>query len=142
MMNRHWRKIADIDEHVPINQSDEKAIMSAFQDEEGKPRNNPLWVYLIPGTPPIAIIALSILFVSTRGWSPWTLLLAGIVGLFYFVAANSWVCKRYLGPLIRKEARKRGYDICLQCGYWLQGLPEQCSTCPECGAAVTPKGVY
>lgn len=31
--------------------------------------------------------------------------------------------------------RKRGYNICAECGYLLQGLPDDQEHCPECGTA-------
>lgn len=34
--------------------------------------------------------------------------------------------------------RQSGYDICLQCGYWLKGLNEATTSCPECGTTREP----
>lgn len=31
-----------------------------------------------------------------------------------------------------------GYDMCLKCGYWLRGLAEDVTNCPECGAKREP----
>ena len=31
--------------------------------------------------------------------------------------------------------RDHGYDICLECGYLLKGLPDDRDRCPECGHA-------
>jgi hypothetical protein len=27
-----------------------------------------------------------------------------------------------------------GFDICIECGYWLRGLGDDVKECPECGA--------
>jgi hypothetical protein len=35
---------------------------------------------------------------------------------------------------LRLGVRKRGYEVCLKCGYWLRELPEDEDRCPECGA--------
>lgn len=35
---------------------------------------------------------------------------------------------------MRKAMIEMGYHICPACGYWLKGLPEHTSRCPECGA--------
>ena len=31
--------------------------------------------------------------------------------------------------------RVSGFEVCLQCGYWLRGLGDDVKRCPECGAA-------
>jgi len=38
----------------------------------------------------------------------------------------------YVGP-IRRAMRDLGYDICVGCGYRLQGLDNTVQRCPECG---------
>ena len=35
----------------------------------------------------------------------------------------------------RQAMRRRGFDLCTECGYWLKGLGEESERCPECGAA-------
>jgi len=42
------------------------------------------------------------------------------------------------GPAVWRALRERGYDVCLNCGYWLRGLPEDEDCCPECGAKRQP----
>ncbi len=32
--------------------------------------------------------------------------------------------------------RQSGYDICLECGYWLKGLDDSNYRCPECGKII------
>jgi hypothetical protein len=45
------------------------------------------------------------------------------------------VLERYCyAPLLRRIMREHGYDVCLKCGYWLRGLPDDTARCPECGA--------
>ncbi len=48
-----------------------------------------------------------------------------------------WGCLLY-GLFSRPEhyyrIRLEGFDICVKCGYWLRGLGEDVSNCPECGA--------
>ena len=52
-----------------------------------------------------------------------------------------WVCALY-GFVLRTEhyhrIRLEGFDICLKCGYWLRGLGDEISNCPECGAEREP----
>ena len=52
-----------------------------------------------------------------------------------------WACLLY-GLFSRTEhyhrIRLEGFDICLKCGYWLRGLGDEISNCPECGARREP----
>jgi uncharacterized paraquat-inducible protein A len=41
-------------------------------------------------------------------------------------------------PFARREARRRGFDVCMSCGYWLHGLGADQGRCPECGATREP----
>ncbi|MCH7847838.1 MAG: hypothetical protein IIB53_05690 [Planctomycetes bacterium] len=41
-------------------------------------------------------------------------------------------------PRTYKALREMGYDTCLKCGYWLRGLAEDVTNCPECGAKREP----
>jgi hypothetical protein len=36
------------------------------------------------------------------------------------------------------ELRKRGFDVCLRCGYLLVDLDDSVGHCPECGCSRTP----
>ena len=38
---------------------------------------------------------------------------------------------------LRAAMRRHGFDLCTRCGYWLKGLGEEQTRCPECGA---PRG--
>jgi hypothetical protein len=41
-------------------------------------------------------------------------------------------------PWSLRAVREAGYDVCLQCGYWLRGLGDDVRVCPECGAQREP----
>jgi predicted RNA-binding Zn-ribbon protein involved in translation (DUF1610 family) len=58
---------------------------------------------------------------------------------FLFVLI-SWPILAFAGKWIygrahRKALADMGYDVCIECGYWLRGLPASETRCPECGAA-------
>jgi hypothetical protein len=70
--------------------------------------------------------------IARGGWADWLLRLT----VPFVVGAPTLMLLQRLrmAPLVRQIARERGYDICTRCGYWLRGLPDETTTCPECGA--------
>lgn len=69
------------------------------------------------------------------------------VGLFVLLLVFAptlwiWGCLLY-GLVSRPEhyhrIRLEGFDVCLKCGYWLRGLGDEITNCPECGAEREPK---
>lgn len=42
--------------------------------------------------------------------------------------------KRHLPREIRRVLQQAGLDVCSRCGYWMRGLEQATSRCPECGA--------
>ncbi len=68
------------------------------------------------------------------------------VGLFVLLllfASTLWIwgCLLY-GLVSRPEhyyrIRLEGFDVCLKCGYWLRGLDDETTNCPECGTKREP----
>jgi len=100
------------------------------------------WLLLVLVWPlPIAIIVFMRVAMPWGGATPVlrftrfvvsVLLLAGVV-LYLF---------RLLRPRyqyhLRGVVRQRGHEICLSCGYWLEGLGSDIDHCPECGAKRQP----
>jgi hypothetical protein len=55
------------------------------------------------------------------------------------VVSAAWMYRFiYIGP-VRQAMRELGYDLCLECGYRLQGLSDDVTHCPECGSAREPR---
>lgn len=46
--------------------------------------------------------------------------------------------RRVYAPFAWREARRKGFDVCVHCGYWLRGLGGDVKQCPECGAEREP----
>ena len=46
----------------------------------------------------------------------------------------------YIGP-VRRAMRELGHDICVGCGYRLQGLNSSVERCPECGTPREPRAM-
>jgi hypothetical protein len=96
------------------------------------------------------VLLLLILAVSiASGWAMWIVLdlLAGRgFPLWIWIVGTSISTAIIVGlsyhplmrPFHRREMRqamgRRGFDLCPRCGYWLKGLREDSTRCPECGA--------
>jgi hypothetical protein len=52
-----------------------------------------------------------------------------------FVVAGVWVnvYMRLHRRRFREAMRRRGFDLCIGCGYWLKGLSDDIKRCSECG---------
>jgi hypothetical protein len=50
------------------------------------------------------------------------------------VLLGCWVYRFIYVKPVRCAMRDLGYDLCIGCGYRLQGLPDAAVRCPECGA--------
>ncbi len=50
-----------------------------------------------------------------------------------FVIGGMILQRCRFAPCVYRALRQRGHDVCLKCGYWLRGLNENISRCPECG---------
>jgi len=45
---------------------------------------------------------------------------------------NTWVVEA------RQAMREIGREVCVRCGYWLRGLKDEVTACPECGTEREP----
>lgn len=50
-----------------------------------------------------------------------------------FVAFSMWHWRQVHARSAYRTLRLFGYEICLNCGYWLRSLDEHIAKCPECG---------
>ena len=61
------------------------------------------------------------------------LVLGTIVGVPMVLSAYAIQRPMYRYHL-RRLCRERSYEICMKCGYYLRGLDDEMTKCPECGA--------
>jgi len=63
-------------------------------------------------------------------------------GLAFYIALLGvlfYLLRRFrFASCIYAELRARGFDVCHRCGYRLEGLSEDDTRCPECGAERRP----
>ncbi len=69
------------------------------------------------------------------GYHRWYFSVAALViyvgmlfGLFYLVQRFRYA------PCVYAELREMQFNVCPRCGYWLRGLDETVTQCPECGS--------
>jgi len=50
-----------------------------------------------------------------------------------FVLGGAALQRYRFAPCVYQATRGHGYDVCAKCGYWLRGLTDDITRCPECG---------
>jgi hypothetical protein len=69
--------------------------------------------------------------------SAWRTIVLLLVSVTAGAGGGRLIFIRYLranrGAMLR-AMRRRGYELCTTCGYWLKGLSDDVERCPECGA--------
>ena len=94
-----------------------------------------------------AVVLVFVIFLLARnqptffGLPSWLVIFA--VGLLAGVVAGTIVGRisiRAHKEEIIRAMRGRGYDLCTSCGYWLKGLEDDATRCPECGTERRPEG--
>ena len=58
-------------------------------------------------------------------------LVGACVVVAFVITAISW--RRRYAPVTWMALREFGVDVCPHCGYWLRGLSDDATHCPECG---------
>ena len=53
--------------------------------------------------------------------------------LVCYVGGGAILQRARFAPCVYRATRQHGYDVCAKCGYWLKGLGDDISRCPECG---------
>jgi len=96
----------------------------------------------------LALLLVTVVVSIASGWAMWIVLglLAGrgfplVIWLTGMSALTAIIVGLAYHPLMRPFHRRemhaamvrRGFEICPSCGYWLKGLREDSTRCPECG---------
>lgn len=105
-------------------------------DATGRLRSRVPWAFLIwTVILCCTICGLSILLIvqvvgPIRRWL--NLSISAAIGV---VVAGAWtgIHQRLHRHQFRQAMRRRGFELCLGCGYWLKGLGHATSRCTECG---------
>lgn len=65
---------------------------------------------------------------------------AGLMALSVAIVSivlGHWLLWSIWSRSFRRALREIGRDVCVECGYWLRGLDNHVTRCPECGAGRT-----
>lgn len=94
-----------------------------------------IWAALLMPLVPAAVMGLVMVL---RDLIPTNLGNVGLAAGLLVQLAISYLVIAALGRIAWKPAvtialRRLGYDVCINCGYLLRGLPATVTHCPECG---------
>src|SRR5688572_7496910 len=132
-----WWRMFDIDAGIPYTAEQREAIEHFLGDQDARAKidhNLARLILIAEILPSIALWGLFWVGTAVLGWPWWTVLICIVCWLVAMGAGQYWVARRYYAPLVRREMRRHGHDVCIQCGYWLHGLDDEVKRCPECGA--------
>lgn len=66
--------------------------------------------------------------------------LASLITIVVVLVIGYWILWSIVTRALRTTLREIGKDVCLECGYWLRGLGDEVTQCPECGAGREASG--
>lgn len=128
-----------IDPAIPLTPAERRQVhRGAWRRWMSKPRHQALYgLCLVLAMS--AFIFLPDAIDAIFGYHKWYFTVAALIiyiGLLFLVFA---VLRRYrFAPCVYAELRSREINVCSRCGYWLKGLADDVTRCPECGAERRP----
>jgi hypothetical protein len=139
MMAWRWLWSSAIDPNAPIAEAELQRIAT---HAEGRAHFRNGLRPLIVMSPTFALFFLAFANIdSISDWvgGAWIGMLVVFVGLLAVFMASTMVEHHFfLARHIRRELRRRNYEVCERCGYWLEPLDASIMRCPECGADRKP----
>lgn len=137
-MNLRWLFLDFADPSLPLSFRNRMKILwhpiPVWKMPQPLRRGRIVFSLLIPAPLLLALLFYSYSSQLLHNLSLWSGLLQMLIPftLVYWI----WGCLIY-GLFLRHEhyyrIRLEGFDVCLDCGYWLRGLDETIKACPECG---------
>jgi hypothetical protein len=137
-MNLRWLWFDYCDPELPLSLG--KRLRIAFRPFPIWSMPTRIWigrVWFFLGLLPVMLLQPIGFWIVGKQASPKMILSLGLVFLAGWPVFWVWSCAVY-ALTCRREHRHRirleGFDICIECGYWLRGLGDDVKECPECGA--------
>jgi hypothetical protein len=129
-----WLWSSAIDPSAPISEAELQRIASHAEHRAHFRSVLRASVQLAPTVLLLTVGAMNIDVFADWVGGPWPAVLALSVALLVVTMASGMIEHHFfLVPHIRREFRRRGYEVCERCGYWLEKLDESIQRCPECG---------
>lgn len=133
LMGLSWWKPA-VSDAIPLTRKQRKSIRREAWDLVGWPRKilfAAVFTGLIMGADGITRLV-----DSGASWISRGVLYAVLMSLAWWISDK--IVLREFARSSRMVVRNYGFDVCLDCGYWLRGLDPNIEKCPECGADRQP----
>ena len=136
-MSQYWIQLGLIDANLPLTADQRRQIARDAYRRAWRDWGFRLKMIGACLALPVAVAACGYIiiswlatFASIKIAAPIGMLSAGALCIFVF-GRLIWRLQR---RAFRLALRDLGYDICINCGYWLRDLHADTATCPECGA--------
>jgi hypothetical protein len=142
VVDRKWNWLFGVDPDIAITREDRRWVAEQFSEERGLHPLATSWVCLLCGFLGLACFPIGFLILKSLSWPEWYFCFTFFPACAFLMGLGVYLSHRkVVGPLARARLRDRGYDVCLQCGYWLHGLGPDIAQCPECGSPRPRDGI-
>ncbi len=115
-----------------------KLIRDAFKDarRHSTISYKPLLLSILAGVVVFGAYITGVITLIPAWPEPWRSLAIGCGGIIFGVILGRTISVVHLRAnkkSIFRAMRSLGFELCTNCGYWLKGLSDDTTKCPECG---------
>lgn len=140
-MNLRWLLGNYADPQYELTSQEQWALSKAAHKEHLTWGRFSMWTLLVVIAPTLLVfkfaLPVTLKWLGMDGQDmPYFIGCAIIVILFW--PWSAWAYRRLYTKPIRRAMRDAGHDVCVGCGYLLDGLADDAVVCPECGAGREP----
>jgi hypothetical protein len=123
-----------VDAELPLSNAELDQIWSDAQRSRRMTLNEKVVSFSVFFGPLIGLLTLQAYFADLTGYRKTTTTIIAILMVGWMFLAAMYVSRRsWHARGFRRELNRRGYPVCIHCGYWLRGLESSTRRCPECG---------
>jgi len=139
-----WLWPDSINPDLGLSKGDRKTIHRAAWKLWWKDKRNVLVYSLLPATYLLLVLfagdIVDIMAATFGAGSGVQKLLRGaapaVLAILLFVIGGAVLQRYRFAPCVYRATRDHGHHVCLGCGYWLKGLGDDTTRCPECGTSI------
>ena len=139
-MNLRWLFGNFTDPQYKLTRRDQFRLSSKAHESYLSTGKFLIWTSLVVLPPLLVAIVLIKPFQNWLGYSGNSMVHIAILSalILVFWPWSAWMYRYLYRKPIRKAMQEAGYELCIECGYHLKGLPPTIERCPECGTERTP----